>query len=61
MKESQRLGSAVVKENASRPNLRERMKEKVDFLKTAFGGVPREAWPEDKGPWLGNVPDHPNV
>ncbi|KKQ37472.1 MAG: hypothetical protein US53_C0018G0010 [Candidatus Woesebacteria bacterium GW2011_GWA1_37_7] len=31
-------------------------------LRTDFGGVPKEAWPNpSKQPKLGDIPEHPNI
>lgn len=60
MVEVYRPKEITVEESVGKPTLKEMLSKKVEFLKTAFGGVPKDDMGEH--PTLGRVPrEHPNV
>jgi hypothetical protein len=60
MVEVHRPKEIAAEENVGKPTFKERLFVKVEFLKTAFGGVPKDDMGEH--PALGTVPrEHPNV
>ena len=43
-------------------NIRASIRGIMTNLRTDFGGVPKEAWPNpSKPPELGDIPEHPNI
>jgi hypothetical protein len=60
MVEVHRPKEITVEESVGKSTFKEKLSEKVEFLRTAFGGVPKDDMGEQ--PTLGRVPhDHPNV
>ena len=61
MREINRPTEITVENSTGRTSLRERLSGKIKFMRTAAGGVPKDAWPKKTGPHLGSVPEHPNI